>query len=219
MSGHTVSSFDQELEQLAAMVAEMGELAKISVRDAIAALSNCDEELAQKVVDSDVHLDALQRKVEDRVTLMITRRQPMAQDLREIMASMRIAGDLERVGDLSKNIAKRIKHSKNSCFMKNLVSGVERLADKAVLQLSRVLGSFISDDIVEAMAVWHGDVEINAAYTSLFRELLTYMMEDSRTITFCTHLLFCAKNLERIGDHVQNISETVYYSLTGEQPQ
>jgi len=217
MSGHIVSSFDQDLKNLSRIVLEMGRLTKGSVNDSIASLSSYDTWLAETVIAMDTQIDKLQKEVEDLATLMIARRQPMAHDLREIIASMRIAWDLERIGDLAKNIAKRVKNIDNPNFVKQQVLGVESLANKSTAQLSRILSSFASGDHDEALAVWHADDEIDELYTSLFRELLMYMMEDTRTITFCTHLLFCAKNLERIGDHVTDIAESVYYSRTGEQ--
>jgi phosphate transport system protein len=217
MTEHIVSAFDQELKQLSATIAEMGGLAEGLVEDSISALTRMDVDLAHKVVLSDARLDRLQREVEDRAILMIARRQPMAVDLREIMATIRIAGDLERVGDLAKNIAKRVQAMNNTYLVKKLVIGVEHLAEIALVQLKAVLDSYASRNDSEALAVRHRDDEIDALYTSLFRELLTYMMEDPRNISFCTHLLFCAKNIERIGDHATNIAETVHYIVTGEQ--
>jgi phosphate transport system protein len=139
----------------------------------------------------------------------------MARDLREIMASIRIAGDLERVGDLAKNTAKRVIAIEGNFGAARLVAGVEHIAELSLTQLKNVLDAFAARDLAAALAVWERDEEIDAVYTSLFRELLTYMMEDPRNITFCTHLLFCAKNLERIGDHATNIAETLHYLITG----
>ena len=146
---------------------------------------------------------------------MIARRQPMAQDLREIMAAIHIANDLERVGDLAKNTAKRVIAIEGNFAAQRLVAGVEHIAELSLAQLKNVLDAYATRDLAAAIAVWERDDEIDAMYTSLFRELLTYMMEDPRNITFCTHLLFCAKNLERIGDHATNIAETVHYLITG----
>ena len=146
---------------------------------------------------------------------MIARRQPMAQDLREIMAAIHIATDLERVGDLAKNTAKRVFAVESNFASQRLVAGVEHISEMSLAQLKTVLDSYASRDLAAARSVWERDDEIDAMYTSLFRELLTYMMEDPRNITFCTHLLFCAKNLERIGDHATNIAETVHYLVSG----
>jgi phosphate transport system protein len=217
MPEHIVSSFDQELKNLAATIAEMGGLAEGLVADSIQALTRMDTDLAHKVIVTDLRLDRLQREVEERAITLIARRQPMALDLREIMSAMRIAGDLERVGDLAKNIAKRVNAMNQNVVVKQLVIGVEHLAEIALSQLTDVLNAYATRNDAAALDVRSRDDEIDALYTSLFRELLTYMMEDPRNISFCTHLLFCAKNIERIGDHATNIAETVHYTITGEQ--
>ncbi len=217
MPDHIVTSYDQELKGLAGQIAEMGGLAEGLVADAITALVRGDTILAQKVILSDVRLDRLQHQVEEQAIRIIARRQPMARDLREIFGALRISGDLERVGDLAKNIAKRVIAMGGSVQIKSIVIGVEHLSDIALEQMKSVLDSYTSRDAAEAREVRDRDDQIDALYTSLFRELLTYMMEDPRNITFCTHLLFCAKNVERIGDHATNIAETVHYVVTGEQ--
>lgn len=217
MNDHIVSSYDQELRTLAGKIAEMGGLAEGLVADSITSLTRLDTVLAQKVIATDVRLDRLQRDIEERAIVIIATRQPMAMDLREIIGALRISNDLERVGDLAKNIAKRVVGLEGGFTAKKLVIGVEHLAEIALEQLKNVLDSFISRDDSVAMDVRRRDDEIDALYTSLFRELLTYMMEDPRNISFCTHLLFCAKNIERIGDHATNIAETVHYVVTGEQ--
>ena len=213
---HTVSAFDQELRGLAGRIAEMGGLAEHLVGDAITALSRVDSTLAQRVIDDDRRLDALQREIEERAILIIARRQPMASDLRDIVAAMRISNDLERVGDLAKNIAKRVIAINGAFAHKRLILGVEHMAEIALEQLKAVLDAFSNRDDAAARHVRLRDDEIDALYTSLFRELLTYMMEDPRNISQCTHLLFSAKNIERIGDHATNIAETVHYVVTGE---
>jgi phosphate transport system protein len=139
----------------------------------------------------------------------------MAQDLREIMAAIHIANDLERVGDLAKNTAKRVFAVESHFAAQRLVAGVEHIAELSLAQLKNVLDAYAARDLAAARGVWERDDEIDAMYTSLFRELLTYMMEDPRNITFCTHLLFCAKNIERIGDHATNIAETVHFLISG----
>ena len=217
MAEHIVRSYDQDLKMLAGKIAEMGGLAEGLVADSITALTSMDVTLAQKVILTDARIDRLQREVEEKAIVIIATRQPMALDLREIVAALRISNDLERVGDLAKNIAKRVLAIAGNFHTKKLVIGVEHLAEIALAQLKDVLDAFASRNDEAAMAVRKRDDEIDALYTSLFRELLTYMMEDPRNITFCTHLLFAAKNIERIGDHATNVAETVHYLVTGEQ--
>jgi phosphate transport system protein len=217
MSDHIVSSYDQELQGLAGQIAEMGGMAEVLVADAVTALVRGDTVLAQKVILSDARLDRLQHQVEEQAIHIIAKRQPMARDLREIFGAMRVSGDLERVGDLAKNIAKRVIAMGGHVQIKRIVIGVEHLSEIALEQLKNVLDSYTSRNAAEALEVRNRDDQIDALYTSLFRELLTYMMEDPRNITFCTHLLFCAKNVERIGDHATNIAEIVHYVATGEQ--
>jgi phosphate transport system protein len=164
---------------------------------------------------TDPALDALQREIEEKAVLTIARRQPMAVDLREIVSSLRIANDLERVGDLAKNIGKRVAVISDDFHPQKLMRGLEHMAAMVLGQLKEVLDSYVGHDLAKALAVWKGDEEIDAMCTSLFRELLTYMIEDPRNITFCIHLMFCAKNIERMGDHATNIAETVHYMIEG----
>ncbi len=217
MTNHTVVAYDQELKELAGRIAEMGGLAEGLVTDAVTALVRGDTTLAQKVVATDARLDRLQHIVEEQAILIIARRQPMALDLRHIFVAMRLAGDLERVGDLAKSIAKRVIAMNGGVRLKSVLIGVEHLAEIALEQLKAVLDAYAAQDSDAAIVVRDRDEQIDALYTSLFRELLTYMMEDPRNITFCTHLLFCAKNIERIGDHATNVAEQVHYLVTGEQ--
>ena len=217
MSQHIVTSYEDELKGLARSIAEMGGLAEQLVDQSITALLRSDSALARSVITSDRQIDRLHRQIEERAILVIARRQPLAQDLRETVAAIRIANDLERVGDLGKNIAKRALVIQDQPFSQKLRVGVEHLAELGLQQLKNVLDSYGTGDVDKAREVCARDEEIDAVYTSLFRELLTYMMEDPRNITMCTHLLFCAKNIERIGDHATNIAETVYYVVTGEQ--
>lgn len=216
-SQHTVRSYDEDLKYLTQKIAEMGGQAESMVEQAVTALVNSDLDLAQRVVADDLILDASQREIDDKATVLIAKRQPMAGDLREIVGAMRIATDLERVGDLGKNIAKRVVAVAETRQPVKLYRGLQTLADLALTQLKDVLDANATQDIALVNAVRDRDDEIDAMYTSLFRELLTYMMEDPRNITACTHLLFCAKNIERIGDHATNIAETVYYVITGNQ--
>jgi len=212
---HTVRSYDDELSDLAQKIAEMGGLAEQQVAESVAALSSHDGATAQRIITADQRIDKLQRQIEDTAVSMIARRQPVGQDLREIMAAIHIANDLERVGDLAKNTAKRVFAVESNFTAQRLVAGVEHIAELSLAQLKSVLDAYAARDLGAARSVWERDDEIDAMYTSMFRELLTYMMEDPRNITFCTHLLFCAKNLERIGDHATNIAETVHYLISG----
>jgi phosphate transport system protein len=165
-----------------------------------------------------MRLDLLQREIEDDAILTIARRQPMAVDLRECVAAFRIAGDLERVGDLAKSIAKRAVKIAAEARLPRAIVGIKSMHDFAAIQLKDVLDAYAQRDVERARAVWSRDVELDALEDSVFRDLLTFMMEDPRNITFCTHLLFCSKNIERIGDHTTNIAETVIYLVTGEAP-
>jgi phosphate transport system protein len=213
---HTAKAFDLDLQDLARMVAEMGGLAEKQIAESVDALARRDAKLAQRVVALDPTVDALQREIEERAILTIARRQPMAVDLREIVGALRVSNDLERIGDLAKNIAKRVIALGNELHpTTKVIRGVEHMTDLVLGQLKQVLDAYARRDVPQAMEVWRGDEEIDAVNNSLFRELLTYMMEDPRNITFCTHLLFCAKNIERMGDHATNIAETVYYIAEG----
>lgn len=216
-SVHIVSAYDEELKYLARKIAAMGGQAERMVDQAIAALVNADPALGQRVVQDDVLLDEAQREIDDKAILIIARRQPMATDLREIIGAIRISADLERVGDLGKNIAKRVSAVAEGRQPNSLFRGLEALAELALTQLKEVLDVYASRSVERIGFVRDRDEQIDAMYTSLFRELLTYMMEDPRNITPCTHLLFVAKNIERIGDHATNIAETIYYIVTGEQ--
>ncbi|KQV64418.1 phosphate signaling complex protein PhoU [Rhizobium sp. Root1220] len=218
-STHIYSAYDDDLKFLTRRISEMGGLAEQMVGDAVRALVNGDTALAQKVISDDVILDHAEREIGDKAIITIARRQPMAADLREIMGSIRIAADLERVGDLGKNTAKRVIAVQSTGVPRKLARGLEHLSELALVQLKEVLDVYTSRAADRAKSIRERDEEIDAMYTSLFREMLTYMMEDPRNITSCTHLLFCAKNIERIGDHATNIAETIYYMATGAQPE
>jgi phosphate transport system protein len=215
MSEHTAKAFDADLQEISRKVAEMGGLAEKQIADSVEALARRNTDQAQQVLTSDRRIDALQREVEDRSVLTIARRQPMAVDLREIVGALRVSNDLERIGDLAKNIGKRVMALQGELYPSKLVRGVEHMGELVLAQLKQVLDAYAGHDLEKALAVWNGDEEVDALCTSLFRELLTYMMEDPRNITFCIHLLFCAKNIERMGDHATNIAETVYYMIEG----
>jgi phosphate transport system protein len=216
MSDHIVKSYDRDLEALGRRIAEMGGVAEKMLAEAMDALSNFDVDLAHRVVSSDPRLDALQREIEENAILTIARRQPLAVDLRECIAAIRISGDIERVGDLAKNIAKRTLKIVSEARVPRAIVGLKSMHEVAAMQLKDALDAYALRDTQRARAVWQNDSDLDALEDSVFRDLLTFMMEDPRNISFCTHLLFCSKNLERIGDHTTNISETVVYVVTGE---
>jgi phosphate transport system protein len=215
MSEHTIKAFDADLQDLTRVVVEMGGLAERQIVNALEALDKRDLALAQRVVADDLKVDVLQREIEEKAILTIARRQPMAVDLREIVGALRLSNDLERIGDLAKNIAKRVGALDGDFQPQQVMRGVEHMTDLVLAQIKEVLDSFAHRDAAKALAVWRGDEEIDAVNNSLFRELLTYMMEDPRNISYCIHLLFCAKNIERMGDHATNIAETVYFMVEG----
>ncbi len=216
MAEHIVSAYDQELEVLGRKIAEMGGIAEKMLSDAMDALSGLDVELARTVVAKDHRLDLLQREVEDSAVLTIARRQPMAMDLREIVAAIRVSGDLERIGDLAKNIAKRAVLIAGEPRLSRATVGLKHMNELAATQLKDVLDAYAQRDVERVQAVWTRDADLDALEDSVFRDLLTFMMEDPRNISFCAHLLFCSKNIERVGDHTTNIAETIYYLVTGE---
>jgi phosphate transport system protein len=216
MNQHIVSAFDSEIKDLQKKVVEMGGIAEKMLSDALEAIEKRDTSIAQSIIQMDVRLDGLQRDIDERAILTIARRQPMAVDLRDIFVVSQIAGDIERVGDLVKNIGKRIIAMEGQFPPKSLLSGIRNMSLLALGQFKAVLDAYISKDVDAALVVWNNDGGIDKLYNSLFRELLTYMMEDPRNIGFCTHLLFSAKNIERIGDHATNIAERIYYVVTGE---
>lgn len=216
MSEHIVSAFDNELMSLTSRISEMGGKVERMVADSVQALVQMDMDAAQAIVEKDKAIDSLQREIDEAAVLTIAKRQPMAQDLRVIISCIRISNDLERVGDMAKNIARRAMDLNGQRLKANFVHGIEHLTDLGLAQLKDVLDAFATRDVDTAQAVWLRDEQLDEFYTSVFREQLTYMMEDPRNITFCTQLLFCAKNLERIGDHATNIAETIVYLETGQ---
>jgi phosphate transport system protein len=212
---HTAKAFDADLQDISRKVAEMGGLAERQIADATRALGERDVDLAERVIANDLLIDTMQHDIEEKAILTIARRQPMAVDLREIIGAMRVCNDLERIGDHAKHIGKRVVALDLDLHPQKLIRGVEHMASLVAALLKQVLDAYASHDVAGALAVWNGDEEVDAICTSLFRELLTYMMEDPRNITFCMHLMFCAKDIERIGDHATNIAETVYYMIEG----
>ncbi len=214
MPDHIVKAYDQDISSLRTMLAQMGGLAEDQLEHAILALSKRDVTLADQVIMRDEKLDALEREIEEKAILTIAKRQPMAQDLREIMVAIRVSSDIERIGDLAKNTAKRT-HAISESLPRRLSTGLARMGVMAQAQLKDVLDAYARRDDAMAMRVWRSDEDLDALYNSIFRELLTYMMEDPRNISLCTHLLFGAKNLERIGDHTTNIAENIHYLIHG----
>lgn len=217
MGEHTVRSFDEELQHIDQLIRDMGDLAGSMVAGAIRALLSSDQAMAQSVVADDVVMDAKQRELDNSAITLIAKRQPMAQDLRAVVGAIRMAGDLERIGDLAKNIAKRVGAVGQSAMPRNLSHSIDAMAQLVLGQVRGVVDLYVARDAEGLKALRIDDQKIDVQYNAVFRELLTYMMEDPRNITACTHLLFCAKNLERIGDHVTNIAENAYFVVTGEQ--
>jgi phosphate transport system protein len=216
MSEHTVKSFDEELDKLSAECARMGGLTEAQVADALTAVVRRNQDLATSVVTRDDRLDIAEREIERRAIRLIALRQPMADDLRRTVAAIKVANNLERCGDLAKNIAKRTLVIIETDPLTPLTRSIDRMGKLVLTRLSTVLDAYARQDLERALAVWSQDEDVDEHYNSLFRELLTYMMGDPRTITACAHLLFVAKNLERIGDHATNIAEIVHYQITGE---
>jgi phosphate transport system protein len=217
MQQHIVTSFEEELNHLTAEVARMGGLAEAQVADSIQAFSRRDVALADAIVQRDKRLDALEIEIERSAIRLIALRQPMAVDLRRTVSAMKIASNLERCGDLAKNIARRSLVLAETDPAGPVSRSIERMGKLVASRLKEVLDAYTSGELEGATSVWARDDEVDEHYESLFRELLTYMMGDPRTITPGAHLLFVAKNLERIGDHATNIAEIVHYELTGEE--
>lgn len=215
--GHIVKSYEADLKRLREMIARMGGLAERQVADSAESLVRRDTELAAEVVQRDLQLDAMEREVEQFCVRLLALRQPMAQDLRLIIACMKISQDLERIGDYARNGAKRaIVVSQQS--LTGSLNGFERMAELVQENLKEAIDALVADDAAKADAVWRNDEPIDGIYNGIFRELLTFMMEDPRNITSATHLLFIAKNMERIGDHATNIAERVHFAVLGEMP-
>jgi len=212
---HTVRAYDEELDAITAELSRMGGLAEAEVTDAIRAISRRDVAIAQAVIGRDAKLDELEADIERKAIRLIAIRQPVADDLRRTVAAMKISMNLERCGDLAKNIAKRALVIAESEPLSPLTRSIERMGELVAGRLKDVLDAFAARDLDRAVQVRERDKEVDEHYDAIFRELLTYMMGDPRTITSCAHLLFVAKNLERIGDHATNIAEILYYEITG----
>jgi len=212
---HTVRAYDEDLDAITAELARMGGLAEAAVADSVRAIARRDVALAETVIGRDAKLDGLEMEIERKAVRLIALRQPVADDLRRTVAAMKVASNLERCGDLAKNIAKRAMVLAESEPATSLTSSIERMGELVATRLKDVLDALSSRDVEGAISVWTHDHEIDEHYDAIFRELLTYMMGDPRTIGACAHLLFVAKNLERIGDHATNIAEILHYEITG----
>ena len=212
---HIVTSYGEDLKRLREMIARMGGLAERQVADSALSLVRRDSDLAAEVVMRDAQLDAMEREVEQYCVRLLALRQPMAADLRLIIACMKISQDLERIGDYARNGAKRAIVVAQQPMLGSL-NGFERMAELVQENLKGAIDALVEDDAAKADEVWGNDEPIDGIYNGIFREMLTFMMEDPRNITAATHLLFIAKNLERIGDHATNIAERVHFAVLGE---
>jgi len=212
---HVVKSYDQELKRLNNLLAEMGGIVENQLALAAEAILNRDAGAATRAVEEDAKVDALEREAEQFVIRLLALRQPVAGDLRQIVAALKITDDLERIGDYAANVAKRSIVLAQYALPYSL-SGLAHMAQLVQQNVKEIIDALGESDADRAAAVWRSDEVVDDMYNAIFRELITYMMEDPRNITPCTHLLFIAKNLERIGDHATNIAETVHYAVTGE---
>jgi phosphate transport system protein len=211
---HIIKSYDEELDRLSKMIVEMGGLAESQLAAAIEVVIQRDSERAIRIVEGDAQVDQLERDLDNLAIRLLALRQPMARDLREIVAALKIASDLERICDYAANVAKRSIALAQTPPIQP-VNALPRMTRLALMLVKDVIDAYVARDADKAFAVWVRDEELDEMYASLFRVLLTYMMEDPRNIGPCTHLLFIAKNIERIGDHATNIAENVYYLVHG----
>ena len=214
-SGHTLKAFDEDIDRLRALISQMGGLAEHAIGDAMRCLMQRDVEGAARVVENDKKLDALEIETERRAVQLIALRAPMAGDLRDVVAALKISGVVERIGDYAKNIAKRVPLLENVGKIEPLAL-LPEMARISTEMVHNVLDAFVERDAAEAVRVCERDAAVDDFYDSIFRTLLTHMMENPQTIGQSAHLLFVAKNLERVGDHATNIAEMVYYAATGE---
>ena len=215
LNEHIVSSYEDELTALQSAISEMGGMVEQAIQDSVTVLLRLDHAQAQELRLRDKDIDATQQRINDMAVSVIARRQPMAADLRMVVTSIQVANDLERTGDMAKQLAKRALQIESLSLAPKFYNGVKHMADLVSRQLKTALDAYATRNAQAAVEVCGRDDEVDAMYNSLFRELLTYMMEDPRNITQCTHLLFCTKSLERVGDHATNVAEAAYYLETG----
>ena len=215
LNEHIVSSYEDELTALQSAISEMGGMVEQAIQDSVTVLLRLDHAQAQELRLRDKDIDATQQRINDMAVSVIARRQPMAADLRMVVTSIQVANDLERTGDMAKQLAKRALQIESLSLAPKFYNGVKHMADLVGRQLKTALDAYATRNAQAAVEVCGRDDEVDAMYNSLFRELLTYMMEDPRNITQCTHLLFCTKSLERVGDHATNVAEAAYYLETG----
>ena len=215
LNEHIVSSYEDELTALRSTISEMGGMVEQAIQDSVTVLLRLDHVQAQELRKRDKRIDEMQQRINDMAVSIIARRQPMAADLRMVVTSIQVANDLERTGDMAKQLAKRALQIETLSLAPKFYNGVKHMADLVARQLKAALDAYATHDAQAAVEVCGRDHEVDAMHTSLFRELLTYMMEDPRNITQCTHLLFCTKSLERVGDHATNVAEAAYYLETG----
>jgi phosphate transport system protein len=215
LNEHIVSSYEDELMELARLISEMGGMVEHAITDATTALLRLDREAATRIRAADKRIDEMQHRIDDLAVSVIARRQPMAADLRAVVTAIQVASDLERTGDMAKQLCKRTMQIEGLGLAPKFYNGVKHMTDLVARQVKAALDAYAQRDSRAAVDVCRRDDEVDAIHTSLFRELLTYMMEDPRNISQCTHLLFCTKSLERIGDHATNIAEAAYYLESG----
>lgn len=215
LNEHIVTSYEDELTALRSTISEMGGMVEQAIQDSVTVLLRLDHSQARELRQRDKRIDEMQQGINDMAVSIIARRQPMAADLRMVVTSIQVANDLERTGDMAKQLAKRALQIESLSLAPKFYNGVKHMADLVSRQLKAALDAYAASDAQGAVEVCNRDDEVDAMHTSLFRELLTYMMEDPRNITQCTHLLFCTKSLERVGDHATNVAEAAYYLQTG----
>ena len=213
---HIVKSYDDELRHLNNTIIKMGGLTEAQVDAAVQALVNRDSALAYRIIEDDDKIDVLNLEVDKQAMQLLALRQPMAHDLRNVVAALKISSDLERIADYATNMARRTVPLTETSPIRP-IHVIPRMGKLVMSMMKNVLDAYISQDSDKAHEVWHADKEVDEMYVSLFRELLTYMMEDARHITPCTHVLFIAKNIERMGDHVTNICETIHFLVHGDR--
>lgn len=218
MTEHIVKSYEVDLSNLDAKLSQMGGLTEQLITSAFDALQNYNPKLAEIIIEKDLAVDALHQELEDRSISIIARRHPVANDLRRVISVLKVSGEIERIGDLAKNCAKRAITVSETPYLPEMICSLRLMSELVSDQLHAVLDAFILRDSDRAQNVWISDEKIDSFYNSIFRQLLSYMMEDAKFVSLCTHLLFIAKNLERIGDHTTNIAETISYMTKAIRP-